>query len=246
MNTKGNTVLITGGSAGIGLSLAQTLLAAGNRVIITGRDATRLEAAVAGTPGLIPFACDVTKDAQVKALVQTLQKDYPQLNMLINNAGRAYAYQLNETARAFDKAADEMLTNYLAILQLTEYLLPLLQRQPEAAIVNVSSVTALVPFVAVPTYAASKAALHSYTQSLRMSVAPVRVFELMPPLVNTDFSRDIGGESGIPPQQVADGFMQALENDEYEIHIGRTRDVWQLLLSTSPAHALQTVNAGSR
>ncbi|MBC9911796.1 SDR family oxidoreductase [Chitinophaga varians] len=243
MKTAGNTVLITGGSAGIGLALAQALSAAGNQVIITGRDEARLQQAAAATPGLVPIVCDVTKDSQVKAMVKTLQQDYPQLNILINNAGKAHAYALTDTARAIDKAADEMLTNYLAILQLTEYLLPLLQRQPEAAIVNVSSVTALVPFTAVPTYAASKAALHSYTQSLRVSVAPIRVFELMPPMVNTDFSREIGGDKGIPPQEVAAGFMEALKNDEYEIHIGQTRQVWQLLQSTSPAQALQTVNA---
>lgn len=245
MKTEGNTVLITGGSAGIGLALAQALSAAGNTVIITGRDEARLQQAAAGTPGLVPMVCDVTKDTQVKALVKTLQQEYPQLNMLINNAGKAYAYALSNSARAIDKAADEMLTNYLAILQLTEYLLPLLQQQPEAAIVNVSSVTALVPFTAVPTYAASKAALHSYTQSLRVSVAPIRVFELMPPLVNTDFSREIGGEKGISPREVAAGFMEALKNDEYEIHIGQTRQVWQLLQSTSPAQALQTVNTRS-
>lgn len=243
MKTTGNTVLITGGSAGIGLALAQALSAAGNTVIITGRNEARLQQAAAGTPGLIPIVCDVTKDAQVKVLVQTLKQDHPQLNILINNAGKAHAYQLTETARAIDKAADEMLTNYLAILQLTEYLLPLLRSQPEAAIVNVSSIAALVPFTAVPTYAASKAALHSYTQSLRASVTPIRVFELMPPLVNTDFSREIGGDKGISPGEVAAGFMEALENDEYEIHIGQTRQVWQLLQSTSPAQAMQTVNA---
>ncbi|MBC9932054.1 SDR family oxidoreductase [Chitinophaga qingshengii] len=243
MKTNGNTVLITGGSAGIGLALAQTLLAAGNTVIITGRDALRLEEAVTGTPGLIPIVCDVTRDAQVKTLVKTLQQDYPQLNMLINNAGKAHVYRLSETAGVFDKAADEMLTNYLAVMQLTELLLPLLARHSEAAIVNVSSVLALVPMLTTPSYAASKAALHSYTQSLRLSVAPIRVFELMPPLANTHFSRDIGGSNGIAPETVATGFMEALQNDVYEIHVGQTQQVFQLLQSTSPANALQMLNA---
>ena len=118
-------------------------------------------------------------------------------------------------------------------------LLPLLATQIESAIVNVSSVVAFVPG-SLPTYSASKAALHSYTLSLRIALAKatnVKVFELMPPLVDTEFSKEIGGHNGVPPSFVAEAFVAALEKDEYEIHVGRTADIYKLFLS-SPAEAL--------
>ncbi|MFY0254549.1 SDR family oxidoreductase [Chitinophaga sp. 30R24] len=244
MKTSNNTILITGGSAGIGLELARILSQQGNRVIITGRDKERLEQAAAAIPGINAIACDVTKDKDVTNLIQILERDFPTLNILINNAGKAYAYRLTDKAQAFEKAADEMLTNYLSVIHLTERLLPQLNQQPEAAIVNVSSVLAFAPFAGAPTYAASKAALHSYTQSLRLTVAPIHVFELMPPLVNTAFSQEIGGSKGIPPQQVATEFLLALEKNEYEIHVGGTAQLYQLMRSDSPAAALQAINNG--
>jgi uncharacterized oxidoreductase len=122
--------------------------------------------------------------------------------------------------------------------------LPVLRSQDEAAIVNVSSILAYVPASDIPTYSASKAALHSYTQSLRFALertTAVKVFELMPPLVNTDFSKDIGGENGIHPNVVAQDLINAFENDEYEIRVGNTAHVYQLSLS-SPAEAFNMIN----
>ena len=167
------------------------------------------------------------------------------MNIVINNAGQAYYYQLGKGNNAFEKASDEMLTNYLSIIGLTEKVLPLLGDKTEAAIVNVSSIVAITPGSRLPTYAASKAALHSYTQSLRHTLAQhtgTKVFELMPPLVNTEFSQEIGGEHGIPATQVADEFMNALENDVYEIHVGDTRKIYELHLS-SPEAAFAAMNA---
>jgi uncharacterized oxidoreductase len=128
-------------------------------------------------------------------------------------------------------------------VRLNEQLLPLLEQQPEAAIVNVSSVVAFAPGKRLATYAASKAALHSYSQTLRLALAPgsVKVFELMPPLVNTEFSTEIGGHRGIPPAQVAEEFLAALAEDRYEIRVGQTEALFQLFLS-SPADALGVMN----
>ncbi|MBS0031581.1 SDR family oxidoreductase [Chitinophaga sp. 22321] len=243
MKTSGNTVLITGGSAGIGLAIAKLLTENNNKVIITGRNPERLAQAAKELPGVSTIVSDVTNGNDVTKLVHTLQKDFPALNILINNAGKAYAYQLSDTANAADKATDEMVTNYFAVIRLTEQLLPLLRRQPEAAIVNVTSIVAFAPSAGISTYAASKAALRSYTLSLRHSIAPLRVFELMPPLVNTAFSEDIGGANGIPPQQVASEFLAALEKDEFEIRVGDTEQIYQLSLS-SPAAAFAAMNQG--
>lgn len=243
MNTSNNTILISGGSAGIGFELAKLLSEKGNTVIITGRNKERLLQAAASLKGVTPIVADVSKEDDVERLVQQVYTDFPQLNMVINNAGRALVYDLaTENIQAFEKAADEMLTNYLSVIRLNEKLLPLLKKQESAAIVNVSSVVAFVPG-SLATYSASKAALHSYTQSLRLALqgTPVAVFELMPPLVDTEFSAPIGGKNGISPQAVAEQFLQAWEQDQWEIRVGKTEDMYRLYLS-SPEEALKVMN----
>ena len=243
MKTTNNTILITGGSAGIGFETAQLLAAAGNKVIITGRDKQRMKEVLKLLPNVTGILGDVSNPEDSERLVAKIQQDFPQLNMLINNAGRAHLYNLANSENAFEKAQDEMLINYLAVIRLTEKLLPLLSTQPEAAIVNVSSIVAFVPG-SLPTYSASKAALHSYTQSLRISLAragQVKVFELMPPLVNTDFSQMIGGSSGIAPSVVAQDLLDALKTDHYEIHVGNTQFIYDLYRK-SPAEALLAMN----
>ncbi len=243
MKITGNTVLITGGSAGIGLELAKLLAQNGNQVIITGRNEERLQRAAAQLPNVTTFVSDVSREADVNSLVNRLYTDFPDLNIVINNAGRALVYDITDpTANAYEKADDEIHTNYLSIIRLNEKLLPLLKNQPEAAIVNVSSIVTFVPGALV-TYSASKAALHSYTQSLRMALAEtsaIKVFELMPPLVDTEFSQPIGGHNGIPPRAVAEAFVSALEKNEYEIRVGNTEQIYQLFRS-SPDAALQAM-----
>jgi uncharacterized oxidoreductase len=246
MNTTNNTVLITGGSAGIGFAMAALFSETGNQVIITGRDEQRLKEAASRLKNTTAIVSDVSEPAQVDALVERVNREFPHLNILINNAGKAYAYKLGSGADAAEKAAEEMLTNYTSVIRLTERLQPLLEKQKAAAVVNVTSIAAFAPNHFISTYAATKAALHSYTQSLRFTLAQttnIKVFELMPPLVNTEFSRGIGGEKGIPPRQVAEDLLAALANDHYQIHVGNTELIYQLSLS-SPAEAFQAMNAG--
>lgn len=248
MKSSQNTVLITGGSAGIGFEIAKLLSENSNHVIITGRNQDRLNKAAAGLNNVTAIVSDVTKEEEVNHLVERLNAEFPKLNMLINNAGHALLYDLVTTnANAFEKAGEEMFTNYLSVIRLTEKLLPLLKRQPEAVVVNVSSIVAFVPG-SLAGYSASKAALHSYTNSLRIAleeVSAVKVFELMPPLVNTEFSKPIGGEYGISPRIVAEEFYKALQNDNYEIHVGQTADMYRLFLS-SPSEALKAMNSQRR
>ena len=244
MKTTNNTVLITGGSAGIGLEIAKAFSEQGNHVIITGRDEERLRHAAAQLKNATSIVHDVTSEQDTDALIGRIEKDFPHLNILVNNAGKAYAYQLNKMAQSAAKARQEMETNLHAVIDLTEKLLPVLLRQQEAAIINVSSIVAFVPAHGIATYSASKAALHSYTQSLRYVLnqsSSVKVFELMPPLVNTEFSKDIGGASGIPPAQVAMELLRALRNDTYEIRVGTTEDIYQLYRS-DPDGAFQAIN----
>ncbi len=245
MNLTDKTILITGGSAGIGLEIAKLLSAKGNKVIITGRNPERLNKALQWLPGAIAIQSDISKEPDVNELVEKINAEHTGLDILINNAGAAFVYNLaTEHVNAYGKAEAEMLTNYLSVIRLNEKLLPLLRQKKEAAIVNVSSIVAFVPG-SLATYSASKAALHSYTQSLRLaleSVSAVKVFELMPPLVNTEFSAPIGGSAGIEPSVVAEQFINGLENDEYEIRVGQTEVIYRLFLS-SPSEALKTMNA---
>ena len=245
MKASKNTVLITGGSAGIGYELAKLFLEKGNQVIITGRNKERLAYAASQLPGIIAIRSDVANADQQDELVEKIYNEFPSLNVVINNAGRALLYDVTAAdANAFNKAQEEMLTNYLSVVRLNEHLLPLLRKQEDAAIVNVSSIVALVPGSLVG-YSASKAALHSYTRSLRVAledVPSIKVFELMPPLVNTEFSKEIGGANGISPKIVADEFFESFTNDIYEIHVGQTEQLYQLSL-TSPEQALRLMNS---
>ncbi|RZJ73095.1 SDR family NAD(P)-dependent oxidoreductase [Flavobacterium sp.] len=247
MKTSQNTVLITGGGSGIGFELAKILSENGNKVIITGRSRERLEQAVSKLQNVDFIQADVTNPKDVERIADTVKDKFPKLNILVNNAGNARYYKLtDENANAFEKASDEIQTNYLSIVRLTEKLLPTLSKNGSAAIANVSSIVALVPGITLPTYAASKAALHSYSQALRLTLErngnDTKVFELMPPLVNTEFSKEIGGENGMEPQAVAQSLLDGFADDVYEIHPGMTADLYQLFLQ-SPQQALAALNS---
>lgn len=248
MKTSQNTVLLIGGTAGIGLEIAKQLTALDNHVIITGRNQERLDAAAASLQNVTTILSDVSKAEDVDQLVARIKVDFPQLNIVINNAGRAILYNLADPNQdAFANAEDEMLTNYLSIIRINQKLLPVLKAQRESAIVNVSSIVAYVPGVTLPTYAASKAALHSYSTSLRLSLeeTAVKVFELMPPLVDTEFSKEIGGHNGIKPSVVADDLLAALANDVFEIRVGDTAKIYELFRQ-SPVDALNVMNANRK
>lgn len=243
MKTTNNTILITGGSAGIGFETAKLFLEAGNQVIITGRNQKRLDEALAKLPGATGIVGDISKKEDTAALVNTLKKDFPNLNIVVNNAGQAHINSLINNDKLFENAEDEMLTNYLSVIRLNEQLHPLLLQQEEAAIVNVSSIVAIVPGK-IATYSATKAALHSYTLALRVKLSDtnIKVFELMPPLVNTDFSKEIGGSEGIHPSEVANDLLNAIKDNTYEIHVGNTQYIYDLYLQ-SPEEALKALNS---
>jgi len=245
MNISNRTVLITGGGSGIGLAVAQSLSEKGNKVIITGRTEEKLAAAVKSLNNASYIVCDVTKEDDVTALVTNIKENYSDLSILINNAGSAFVYTHGENADALRNAQQEMTTNYFSVIRITQQLIGVLKSQPDAAIVNVTSILAFSPMAILPTYSDSKAALHSYSLSLRHTLAKdtaIKVFELMPPLVNTDFSKDIGGEAnGIPPGEVAQGLINGIENDTPEIYIGQTAGFRDYFLS-SPVDAFKMLN----
>jgi uncharacterized oxidoreductase len=244
MNIKNNTVLITGGGSGIGLETAKLLSRNGNKVIIVGRNEQKLQEAAEKVQNLVSMRCDITNAEEVDNLVNRIRIYHSDLNIVMNNAGKAYAYDpVTDHIGAFEKAREEMTTNFLAPVRLTELTLPLLKQKKEAAIINISSIVSFAPGIIVPTYSATKAALHSYSQTLRLSLkksTAIKVFEVLPPLVDTEFARTLTGEK-ISPSVVAKEILKGLETDQYEIHIGATASLYRLFLS-SPAEALKVMN----
>ncbi len=225
MKTNGNTILITGGSAGIGFELAKQFSQLGNKVLITGRNEERLKQAADQLENVIPISGDVTNSESTDQLVAQIKEQHPELNLVINNAGYVDVYQLDVNADAKPKANREMETNYLSIVGLTEKLLPTLLKNENPAVVNVTSIVAYHPQKMLPTYTASKAALKAYTDVLRETFEDrLNVFELIPPLVNTDFSKEIGGENGIPPKEVADELVSALEKNQWLVPVGMSKE----------------------
>jgi uncharacterized oxidoreductase len=242
MKSINNKILIIGGSAGIGFEIAK-LFSPGNKVIITGRNEQRLEQATAKLKNVTAIVGDVSDATDVEQLVKRLYAEHPDLNIVVNNAGKAFVYNVTaDGVDGFSKASEEIQTNFLSIIRLNEKLLPLLLRQPAAAIVNVTSIVAIAPGTRLPTYAASKAALHSYTLSLRhlLTGTSVKVFELLP-LVDTEFSTEIDGRKGIKPVVVAEALLDGLEADNPEIRVGQTEAFYRLYLS-SPEEAFASLN----
>lgn len=188
MNTEKDTVLITGGGAGIGRAFAEALHAKGAKVIIAGRRAEALKAVADANPGMAYAVLDVADPAAIPAFAKKVIADHPALNTIISNAGIMKAEDLSNGVFDAEVVDQTIATNLLGTIRLAAAFLPHLLKQPAATFVTVSSGLAFVPLVATPTYNATKAAIHSWSQSLRRQLkdTSVRVVEWAPPGVATD------------------------------------------------------------
>lgn len=188
MKLSGNTILVTGGGSGIGRGLAEELLKLGNQVVIAGRRKYVLDETTAANRGMQSVEFDILNRDGIRRFAKEIVARFPSLNALINNAGIMRAERLLSQQDDLADAEAIVTTNLLGPIRLTAALLPQLQKQPSAMIMNVSSGLAFVPMVLTPTYCATKAAIHSYTQSLRFQLKKtnVEVLELIPPYVATD------------------------------------------------------------
>jgi uncharacterized oxidoreductase len=186
MNISGNTILITGGGSGIGRGLAEALHALGNHVVIAGRRPQVLDETTAANPGMNSATLNMEDAASIRDFAVQIEKDYPSLNVVIQNAGIMRPENLKSQNLADAEAI--ITTNLLGPIRLTSALLSLLQKQPHATVMTVSSGLAFVPLALTPSYSATKAAIHSYTQSLRHQLrdTKVEVLELIPPYVQTE------------------------------------------------------------
>ena len=188
MKLTGNTILITGGGSGIGRGLAEAFQALGNTVIIAGRRQQALEETTSANPGMRSAQLDIESAESIRAFAATMAKEYPALNVVIHNAGIMRPENLLEQAEELKDAEAIITTNLLGPIRLTAALLPQLKKQPAATIMTVSSGLAYLPMALTPTYCATKAAIHSYSMTLRYQLrgTKVDVLELVPPYVQTE------------------------------------------------------------
>ncbi len=221
MNTTGNTILITGGGSGIGRGLAEAFHALGNQVIIAGRRAQALDATTAANPGMKSISLDIEDPAKIRSFATEIAARYPSLNVLMNNAGIMRIERLQAQQADLADAEAMIATNLLGPIRLTAALLPLLQKQPRSTVINVSSGLAFVPLAPTPTYCATKAAIHSYTQSLRYQLrgSAIEVLELIPPYVATDLLNGASDPRAMPLDKYIAEVMEIIKTQPTAVEI---------------------------
>jgi len=232
MKRSGNTVLITGGAAGIGFAFAERFIQRGNTVIVCGRREAKLQLAKAKYPELITRVCDVTKEADRIALFDWVKSEHPDVNVLVNNAGIQQRYHVLKT-KAKDEwsyYSQEIASNIEAPFHFCMLFAPYFAQKDYAAILNVSSGLAFTPMAIAPIYSATKAAVHSFTMSLRhqLEETSIEVIEIAPPAVNTD----LGGAGlhtfGTPVDEFADAIFTGLEAGKNEIGYARAEQAMRM------------------
>lgn len=227
MNLATNTVLITGGASGIGLALAERFIKAGSQVIAVGRRADKLSEAQTQLPGLHTRVCDVALAPDRQALLEWVQQEFGQVNVLVNNAGIQNRIQLTDAALDWETQRQELVINLEAPIHLALLFIPHLRQQPNPVIINVTSGLSFAPAAFAPIYSATKAALHSFTLSLRHQLrdTPIRVLEIVPPAVNTDLGGPGLHTFGVPVDAFADSVLERLANGEEEVGYGTSEEV---------------------
>jgi uncharacterized oxidoreductase len=225
MNLTGNKILITGGASGIGFAFTERFLQAGNDVIVCSRRESKLQEAKDRHPELITRVCDVSVELERIALLEWIKKEHPEVNVLVNNAGiqQRFAVLEADTVNDWSYYSKEISANIEGPFHLSMLFAPFFASKGEkAAILNVTSGLAFTPMAIAPIYSAAKAAMHSFTMSLRLQLADteVEVIEIAPPAVNTD----LGGAGihtfGAPVDEFADGIFEGLKEGKEEIGYG--------------------------
>lgn len=226
MELKGSTVLITGGTSGIGLEFVKQLSLQKANIIITGRDAVKLEQVKKQFPHVHIFQSDVSNPKDIEQLFLQVTKQFPQLNIIINNAGIMRNMDLQDTRMGLEDITREIETNLSGTIRMVHQFLPHLKTKKSAAIVNISSGLAFVPFSASPVYSATKAAIHSYTQVLRLQLknTSIKVFELAPPGTETplmdSFRNELDSSQNMKVDKMVSIAIKGILNDKLEIRPG--------------------------
>jgi uncharacterized oxidoreductase len=248
MKMTKNTILITGGTSGIGFELTKQLSELDNTIIVTGRDLQKLERTKKSFPKVHTIQSDVSDPKAIVALFEQVTKQFPDLNILINNAGIMKTVNVHDTAGTLTDLTQEIEINLNGPIRMVKQFLPHLKTKSEAAIVNVTSGLAFIPLPTSPVYCATKAGLHSYTLSLRAQLknTKVKVFELAPPATQTELLGDFPEEDmkGISIMRVEDMVKVAvngMKNDRWEIRPGQSNQL-KLMSRIAPDFILKQMS----
>lgn len=232
MELKNSTILITGGTSGIGLEFVKQLTEQGANIIVTGRNLDTLNETKKKFPKIHIFQSDVSKPQDIEQLYKDVTQQLPGLNIIVNNAGIMRNLNLQDTTRSLENLTNEIQTNLSGTMWMTHQFLPHLTKQKSSAIVNISSGLAFLPFPLSPIYSAAKSGIHAYTQVLRLQLknTNIKVFELAPPATDTalmnSFSEDLDKNSAGPIMKVEKMVQIAIDGllkDKFEIKPGMSK-----------------------
>lgn len=241
---ENNHILITGGTSGIGLELVKTFYEYKNQLVVVSRDADKLAKLKITFPNISTIACDLTSLESVQDLINICLKKYPEINILINNAGMQHNYNWLEDQTANNKIIEETNINFISPMLLSYGLLSILKTKKFAAIINVSSGLAFAPKKSAPIYCGAKAALHIATKALRYQLEKtnIQVFEIIPPLVDTNMTQG-RGRNKISPQVLVREFIKNYQNSKLESNIGKVK-LLRFIQRLSPAIADRILKNG--
>lgn len=249
MRLQHNTILITGGTSGIGYEFAAQLLELGNTVLVTGRDQAKLDQTRQRLPGVHTFQSDVSDPAAIEALFERVTAQFPALNVLINNAGEMRKLNLQDPALNVFDVTREIDIDMAGPIRMVQRFLPHLKAQKTAAILNITSGLAMVPFPLAPIYGAAKAGLRSYTQALRVQLqnTKVQVFELVPPSadtpLNTRFSNGHDLTKLIAPKDLVAGALKGMERNTFAMYPGLAK-MLRFMSRMAPDFVLKQLSKG--
>jgi uncharacterized oxidoreductase len=243
MKLENNTVLITGGSSGIGLELSKVLIQKGNKVIICGKSNEKLNAAQNVEPKLITYQCDLSDSLQCEDLAERIKQNHPELNILINNAAIVNKIDFINEETAMELAENEYQTNLIAPIRLIKLLYKTLSANDSSAIINITTGLIYAPRVIYPFYNSSKSGLHSFTQTLRIRLKDekTKVYEVMFPAVDTPWHQGKPPKIAISVGKAVSEMLKGLEKGKSEIRIGGAKILY-LASRIAPGFALKKVN----
>lgn len=243
MKIKNNTILITGGSSGIGLELSKVLIQKNNKVIICGKSKDKLAAAKKMLPQLITYQCDLSNSEECSGFAKEIAKNHPDLNVLINNAAIVNKIDFFKDKSAIELAENEYQTNLMAPIQLIKLLYKTISSNDSSVIINVTTGLIYAPRVIYPFYNSSKAALHSFTQTLRISLKEekTKVIEVMFPAVDTPWHKGNPPKIAISVEKAVSEMIKGWEKGRPEIKVGGAKKLY-LVSRIAPSFALKKVN----